>query len=149
MRASIAGYRSNPLDVSQADHDIEVYVRIQAKAATPSGRHPGVFALANGLAADGRLSAEEHRWWRENNDWYETALTDPGKVAPPVFDRAVHPHTRCWFKVTASHLLARLPGYLRLLDAHGVEWVELRSADPGAIIYEDDDQVVVAVANGP
>jgi hypothetical protein len=29
------------------------------------------------------------------------------------------------------------------LAAHGVECVRLESADPGEVIYEDDDQIVV------
>ncbi|WP_219416804.1 hypothetical protein [Pseudonocardia nigra] len=36
-----------------------------------------------------------------------------------------------------------MPGYLAILERHGVECVELRSDDPGALIYEDDHQVVV------
>jgi hypothetical protein len=41
-----------------------------------------------------------------------------------------------------------VPGYLQLLDTHGVECVELRSADPGRVVYEDDVQVVVTPYGG-
>ncbi|MER0428530.1 hypothetical protein ABR748_30565 [Streptomyces microflavus] len=40
-------------------------------------------------------------------------------------------------------MLERVPGYLQVLTAHGVECQLLRSADPGRVIYEDDVQVVV------
>ncbi|MEW1845305.1 hypothetical protein AB0392_45795 [Nonomuraea angiospora] len=43
----------------------------------------------------------------------------------------------------ARHLMERVPGYLAILAAHGVECVRLESADPGKVIYEDDDQIVV------
>jgi hypothetical protein len=119
-----------------------VYVRFHAADATPSGRYPGIFALANGLADEGRLSAEEYEWWRANNEWFENAYADPGKLDPTLFDRTVHPVTTSWFKGDARELLDRVPGYLRLLDNHGVAWVETRSDDPGTILYEDAVQVV-------
>lgn len=121
-----------------------MFVRFQARHPTAERRvYPGVFALANDLARRGTLSAEEWAWWRANNDWIEAAYPDPGKRDPTIFDRAIHPYTNCWFKETAAPLLARVPGYLKLLDAHGVEWVEVRSADPGVAVYEDDIQVIV------
>lgn len=121
-----------------------MFVRFQSKHPTGNGRHPGVFALANGLARDGRLSAYERSWWRANNDWFNAAYTDPATLDASLFDRTLHPQTSCWFKEGALHLLSRLTGYLRLLDAHAVEWVELRSTDPGIVLYEDDVQVVAA-----
>ena len=51
----------------------------------------------------------------------------------------------CWFKLTATHLLERVPGYLALLDRYGVAWVERRSDAPGRVLYEDEVQIVVAV----
>jgi hypothetical protein len=120
-----------------------MFVRYQAAEPSPRGSHPGIFALANHLAREGHLTSDEYAWWRTNNDWYDAAYQDPGKVEPSIFDRTIHPITSCWFKVTAEHLLARIPGYLRLLDAHGVRWAEVRSDDPGHVIYEDDVQVVV------
>jgi hypothetical protein len=34
-------------------------------------------------------------------------------------------------------------GYLAILDAHGVGWERTESADPGRIVYQDPDQIVV------
>lgn len=42
-----------------------------------------------------------------------------------------------------THLLERVPGYLRILAAHGVECVRVELADPGTVIYDDPHQVVV------
>ncbi len=120
-----------------------MYIRFEAAEASASGRRPGVFALANWLAGEDRLTPAEWQWWRENNDWMDVAYPDPATVDPSLFDRTIHPMTSCWFKVSAAHLIDRVAGYLDLLDAHGVAWIERRSDDPGTVLYEDDVQVVV------
>lgn len=120
------------------------YVRFESPVPNERGAHPGVFALANGLARSGQLDAADLAWWRANNDWLEQAYTDPGAIDPKLFDRSVNPLVSCWFKSDAQRLLARVPAYLELLARHGFECVERRSANPGAVLYEDDVQVVVA-----
>ena len=51
--------------------------------------------------------------------------------------------TSCWFKEhAAEHLLARVAGYLGLLDKYDIPWVKVRSDNPGVIIYDDDVQIV-------
>ncbi|MGW1234329.1 hypothetical protein [Streptomyces californicus] len=119
------------------------YVRFQSPDRSPRGHFPGIFALANGLARDGRLTEEQHRFWRAANDWYDAAYTDPSRIDPSVYDPEVNPGAVAWFKASAVHLLDRVPGYLALLAAHQVACERLESADPGRIVYEDEDQVVV------
>jgi hypothetical protein len=121
-----------------------IHVRYESLTPNASGRHPGIFALANGLARAGRLSAADWAWWRANNDWFDAAYPDPATVDPSLFDGSVQ--VSCWFKSSASHLLDRVPGYLDLLDRYQVGWVVLRSTAPGQIRYEDDVQVVVTPA---
>ncbi|MFF8314490.1 hypothetical protein ACWGLP_11640 [Streptomyces lydicus] len=120
-----------------------VYVRFQGTTRSPRGHFPGVFGLANGLARDGRLSEEQYRFWRAGNDWYDTHFTNPSEVDPSVYDDAVNPGAVAWFKSTAVHLIARVDGYLDLLATHAVDCERVESTDPGRIIYEDEDQVVV------
>ncbi|MDX3072565.1 hypothetical protein ACIP98_19200 [Streptomyces sp. NPDC088354] len=120
-----------------------VYVRFQATVPNRHGRHPGLFALVNGLGRSGVLSAEDDRFWRENNAWYEAHYTNPSTVDPTVYDRAVNPGAAAWFKHTAGELLDRTAGYLELLARHHVACERLESSRPGRIIYEDDHQVVV------
>ncbi len=60
-----------------------------------------------------------------------------------MYDPEVNPGAVAWFKASAVHLLDRVPGYLALLAAHQVACERLESADPGRIVYEDEDQVVV------
>ncbi len=120
------------------------FVRFQAKHPRPSGRYPGVFALANALAKEGRLSPEQWALWRGTMDWLNATYPDPWSAMPSLADRTKYPHTFCWFKASAADALERMPVFLTLLDAHGIEWVELRIEDPGIVVYEDDVQVVVA-----
>ncbi|MFI8824683.1 hypothetical protein [Streptomyces sp. NPDC053431] len=118
------------------------FVRFQGTVRGPRGHFPGIFALANALAREGRLSEEQYRFWRAANDWYDAAYPDPSATDPTVYDEARNPGAVAWFKATATHLLDRVPGYLDLLAAHGVPCARIESGDPGRIVYEDDVQVV-------
>ncbi|MFV0129563.1 hypothetical protein ACLGI4_17945 [Streptomyces sp. HMX112] len=118
------------------------YVRFQGTTRGPGGHFPGVFALANRLAREGRLSPEQYRFWRAGNDWYDATYPNPSDTDPSVYDQVLNPGAVAWFKTTAVHLIDRVDGYLRLLEAHGVECARVESADPGRIVYEDEVQVV-------
>jgi hypothetical protein len=121
---------------------VPTFVRFQSAVPNRHGRFPGIFALANGLGRGGLLSPEDHDWWLIENARGDALYTDPSTVDPACYDRAVNPGARAWFKETAHELLAMTADYLRLLDRYRVPWVELRSASPGRIVYEDDVQVV-------
>jgi hypothetical protein len=116
--------------------------RFQSAVPNRRGTFPGVFALANGLARGGLLSADDHAWWAAENERGDELYTDPSTVDPACYDRTVNPGARAWFKDSARDLIALTADYLRLLDRYGVPWVELRSASPGRILYEDHVQVV-------
>ena len=118
-------------------------MRFQAVEPNARGTFPGVFGLVNGLRRAGRLTEEQESFCRTTGDWYNAAYTDPSTVDPAVYDREVNPGATAWFKVTATHLVDRVPGYLAILDAHDVRWCRLESDDPGRVVYEDADQVVV------
>ncbi|GLY93158.1 hypothetical protein Acsp02_04140 [Actinoplanes sp. NBRC 103695] len=120
------------------------FVRFQSPVADDRGRFVGVFGLVNTLARQGRLTAEQELFRRANNDWYDAAYRNPAAVDPSVYDAAVNPGVCAWFTTSAPHLLARVGGYLDILDAHGVPCVRLESeAAPGRVIYEDEHQIVV------
>ncbi|MFB7512759.1 hypothetical protein [Streptomyces sp. NPDC056144] len=126
-----------------ADEAVIQYVRFQSPHPNSRGSFTGVFGLVNNLAREGRLSDEQESFRRSNNKWYDAAYPDPSRVDPTVYDDAVHPGAAAWFKPSATHLLARVPGYVEILTAHGVDCETLRSADPGRVVYEDEVQVVV------
>jgi hypothetical protein len=119
------------------------FLRYQAQHPNRRGAKAGIFGLANGLAREGLLTDGDHQWWVSSNAWYDAAYPDPNTVDPAVYDRGINPYAQAWFKTTAGHLLARIPGYLDLLTRYGVGWEEVRSTDPGKVLYEDDVQVVV------
>ncbi|MFC8779211.1 hypothetical protein ACWD6Q_24765 [Streptomyces nigra] len=119
------------------------YLRFQSPHRNDRGRFTGVFGLVNNLAREGRLSEEQEAFRRLNNKWYDAAYTDPSTVDATVYDEEVNPGAAAWFKPSATHLLARVPGYLEILAAHGVDCQVLRSTDPGQVVYEDDVQIVV------
>nr|WP_202454895.1 hypothetical protein [Streptomyces sp. SID8367] len=125
------------------------YVRFQGTERHERGHFPGVFVLANELAAQGRLTDEQYRFWRASNDWYDANYPNPTHVDPRVYDRELHPGAVAWFKKSADDLIGRVAGYLELLAAHGVECRRLESADPGRVVYEDAYQIVVMPSEEP
>jgi hypothetical protein len=118
------------------------HVRYEATEANRRTRYPGVFALANGLAHSGRLTPEDWAWWRTHNDLMNDAYPNPTSVNPSVYDRDLHPDARAFFRADAHDLLDVTRGYLGLLDRYAVGWREIRTYDPGRILYSDDVQVV-------
>ena len=124
------------------------FVRIQATTRNERGGFSGVFGLVNRLAFAGELSAEEDRFRRVNNHWYDAAYPNPSDVDPAVYDHELNPRAAAWFKITAGHLLERVDGYLAILDRHGVGYEVVRSDRPGRIIYEDPYQVVAVPDDG-
>ncbi|MEW1724444.1 hypothetical protein [Streptomyces sp. NPDC093109] len=128
-------------DTGEPERD--TYIRFQGTVRDPRGHFPGVFALTNGLAREGVLTEEQRRFWRTNNDWYDTHSPDPAAVDPAAYDPALNPGAVTWFKASAEDLIKRVDGYLDILAAHGVECRMMRSPDPGRIVYEDDHQIVV------
>ncbi|MER5439781.1 hypothetical protein [Streptomyces sp. NPDC002790] len=119
------------------------YVRFQSALPDERNQFKGVFGLVNNLARDGRLTADQERFRSESNAWYDAAYTDPSTVDPSVYDPAVNPGATAWFKPSAAHLVERVAGYLEILATHDVECHEVKSTDPGRVIYEDDVQIVV------
>nr|WP_211116479.1 hypothetical protein [Glycomyces buryatensis] len=119
------------------------YVRFESVHRNQRGYFTGVFGLVNTLAKQGRLTDEQESFRRSNNDWYNEAYLSPSTVDPTVYDHEVNPGAAAWFKPSATHLIERVPGYLEILTAHGVEFRTVRSAAPGRVIYEDEVQVVV------
>lgn len=120
------------------------YVRYQATIRNGRGLYPGIFALANGLANNGRLSSQDWASWRRANDHYDSAYLDPSTVNKSIYDSAINPSAQSWFKCTATHLLVGVDFYTDLLGRYDVDWQVLYSNDPGKVLYEDDVQIVVA-----
>ncbi|MEV4744820.1 hypothetical protein AB0K21_00450 [Streptosporangium sp. NPDC049248] len=123
--------------------DEALYLRFQGTTRDRQGRLPGVFGLVNSLASRGKLTAEQERFRRTNNDWYDANFTNPSDIDPTVYDHALNPGAAAWFKSSAHLLIERVSGYMEILAAHGVGCEVVYSSDPGKIVYEDDHQIVV------
>ncbi|GDY54941.1 hypothetical protein SVIO_055640 [Streptomyces violaceusniger] len=119
------------IDEAREPVDEALYVRFQSPVRNERGHFSGVFGLVNGLARSGKLSAEQERFRRANNDWYNAAYPDPSTVDPTVYDHALHPGAAAWFKSTSRELITRVDGYLEILTAHGIECRMIRSSNPG------------------
>lgn len=120
------------------------YVRFRSRYASRSGLKIGVFGLVNVLGKRGMLTPEEERFRRENNDWYDATYPEPDVYGPDT-----DPLAECWFKVTSHELVHRVSGYLTILDAHSIAWEEVRTTNPGRILYEDRWQVVAVPTTPP
>lgn len=118
-----------------------MYVRYQSPVPDRRGRRVGVFGLVNMLGQRGYLSADEERFRRTTNAWYDATYTNPSSVDPTVYDE--NPRAAAWFKPSAAHLFEPIPGYLEILAAHNVPCERYTSSAPGRVLYEDEHQVVV------
>ena len=110
------------------------FLRYQSPVPDSTGIHLGIFALANRLAKQGRLSPEDWASWRSANDYYDAAYPTPAKS---VYDPVANPAAQAWFKSTAQHLLARVDFYVDLLRRYDVACELFHSDDPGRVVYEE------------
>lgn len=101
----------------------------------------GIFAAVNTLAKRGLLTADEEAFRRATNVWYNANIPLPTASRPDLYGEA-WPDGVAWFKRTAYEPLARVPGYLRILEFHVIPWEARQGHDVGLILYEDEVQVV-------
>jgi hypothetical protein len=132
------------------DHPQPRFVRYQSAEPhrTREGVYLGVFAMVNTLSRRGLLSPEQDAFRAATNRWFDEHLPNPVEVVPGLYSEET-PRAVAWFKRSAEVFLARVPGYLEILDAHGVSWQAIASDDPGTILYEDAYQVVASPCPAP
>lgn len=85
------------------------------------------------------LNWGEKRRWRALNEWFEQACPEPPSV---VYDSAGNSYAAAWFRSDAAELLDRIQVHTSILDAHNIAWEEVRTTNPGRIVYSDEFQVV-------
>lgn len=88
------------------------------------------------------LTSDDLAWVRASNEVAHRSYADPAQLDVHCYDPAVNPGARAWFKDSAEDLIAFTQGYLEMLDRYHIRWVQLLTADPGRVVYEDADQVV-------
>ncbi|WP_346843791.1 hypothetical protein [uncultured Rothia sp.] len=95
--------------------------------------------MANGLAHAGRLTETEYNLWKLTN-----ACLDDAYTSPYIYKKLPDAGLTSWYiEGTAPHLLDSMSFYTELLDRYGIPWREVRSSNPGEIVYRDDVQVVI------
>ncbi|MDY1006314.1 hypothetical protein [Curtobacterium sp. CFBP9011] len=125
------------------------FVRYQSAVPNRHGQYPGVFALANGLRDDGRLTTEDQWWLLEANQKATAAYVDPTTVDTACYEPTINPGARAWFFADAADLLAMTTPYLELLDRYEVPWMQLRTRTPGRVVYRDAAQVIAVPYRHP
>lgn len=116
-----------------------MYLRYESCVPNSRGLFLGVYALANGLARAGKLTESEYRQWKETNE-----LLDAAYVSPTVYQKLPDDALTSWYiEDSAPQLLESVGFYTDLLDAYNIPWRQVRSANPGEVVYRDDVQVVV------
>lgn len=88
------------------------------------------------------LTETDAAWVRSSNARATATYVDPTSVNRSCYDSTLNPGAQAWFRNSAIPLLDLAREYLDLLDRYGLRWVELRTASPGRLVYEDDVQVV-------
>ncbi len=107
-----------------------------------SRRAQGLFQTAYRLRDEGAFEEYEREWFEELNAWFCRELHAPKKCefsqSWPSYD---HERAIFWFVDLAHEHIRQMRQLVVLLRHHGVVTRELRSDDPGRVVYEDDHQV--------
>lgn len=107
----------------------------------------GLFQVAYELERSSSISAHETRLIRRHLDWFETELRAPPRW---VFDHHPEDTPRSWFRNSAHRMIEEAWRFAGVLGDLG-EVIEMaRNNEPGAIVFEDTVQIVVApLASAP
>lgn len=115
---------------------MSAFCRFQSAVPNRRGSYPGFFALLKGLEQTDRFTPDDRQVWTEI-----VARSYALHTEPPAGSYE-HPGARSWFRSSASDLRTLALDACAVLDRYAVPWVELRTASPGRVVYEDEVQVV-------
>jgi len=97
----------------------------------------GLFVMSRLLRDDERLEPYESEWLEQVYAWFNAELP-----CPP-FERCQFPvDAVSWYRTSATRFVARMWDLTALLREHGQPVRMLKTGRPGAILYQDDYQVV-------
>jgi hypothetical protein len=105
-----------------------------------SGRRVGLFHVSRELCESGDVTKHEETQILAIRDWFNENLKTPN-----AFTRSRKPHAKgvaiSWFKDSAAEHIAKMYALRSILEAHGIHVQVLKSAKPGYIVYEDENQI--------
>lgn len=114
---------------------MSTYVRFQTSVHCPHTKQPlGVFRATGVLEDEGKIEEHFRESVYETLRWYNKNLNVP---------RICNKQRRCvfWFRADQQTVVAQLWHLIAILTEHQIEVRQLRTTDPGTIVYRDDCQV--------
>ena len=119
------------------------YMRIQGRESSYITKYPkGVFSLCWNLIRDEQLTIEERNLFISIDEWFKDNLPEPEPCKN-------HEKVITFFKCeNASEMVKKLKPAIELLDKHQRPYDVVYTNYVGTIVYEDNWQVAVRVADG-
>lgn len=119
------------------------YMRIQGREESWITKYPkGIFGMCWRMIMDGVMSKEDEELFRNIDQWFKDNLPEPEpcKNGEKVIT---------FFKTEITELMQeKIKLAMELLDKYNHPYDVVYTNFVGAIVYEDEWQVVVAVENG-
>ena len=119
-----------------------MYIRFQGqKQNSRSSSKLGIFQLAFELRDEGDLPKYVEEELLKNIEWLRMHLKSPKILKDEDHHRAIS-----WFHPRAKEPLKRIRAIKAILEEYGCHIEQVKTKDPGVIIYEDGYQVVAKPA---
>lgn len=119
------------------------YMRIQGRQESWITKYPkGIFGMCWRMVMDGGMSKEDEELFRNIDQWFKDNLPEPEpcKNGEKVIT---------FFKTETTELMqCKIKPAMELLDKYNHPYDVVYTNFVGAIVYEDEWQIVVAVENG-
>ena len=119
------------------------YMRIQGREPSYITKYPkGVFSLCWNMVRDNVLTEQEKAMFMAIDEWFKANLPEP---EPCVNHEQVITFFKC---ASAAEMAAKLEPAIALLDKYEKPYDVVYTNFVGTVVYEDDWQVAVKVADG-
>ena len=116
------------------------YMRIQGREESWITKYPkGIFGMCWRMIIDGVMSKEDEELFRNIDQWFKDNLPEPEPCKNVI----------TFFKTEITELMQeKIKLAMELLDKYNHPYDVVYTNYVGAIVYEDEWQVAVAVENG-
>lgn len=126
----------------------ERFIRfVVAERDMRSDQPRGIFSALYDLEKSGKLADYELDWFVTVEKWFDSHLERPTRFAwskrPNAPRRAV-----TWLKMSATEHVSRMRELVSILNHKDIVVEELRSENPGYVVYEDAYQIAVIPFGG-
>lgn len=115
-----------------------MYIRFEGQQPNPdSASKLGIFQLAFQLRDEGDIPRYAEEMLIKNLEWLREHLKSPKILKEDGYHRAIS-----WFKPTAKEPIKRIRAIASVLEEYGYHISQVKTKEPGSIIYEDGFQIV-------